>query len=144
MNTPTGNCCEACKDNIPFMKCNRTCSCHTSPTTIVTPERVANAVHDSLDELYSPTDWRERFREKWEKDTKFVGPKIESFIESEIASAIERTVKTASEMQFKMNVDDYLPLVKKWDGKNFDVPFQAGYEQFRKDLIAQLSPSQSE
>lgn len=37
-------------------------------------------------------------------------------------------------MNYKLNVDEYLPLVESWDRKNFDVPFDHGYKQAKADL----------
>lgn len=42
-------------------------------------------------------------------------------------------------MQFKMDVDEYLPKVKAWNGTNYDVPFDDGYAQCKKDIAALLS-----
>ena len=37
-------------------------------------------------------------------------------------------------MTYAMNVDEYLELVEKWEGKNYDQPFDDGYEQALKDI----------
>jgi len=38
-------------------------------------------------------------------------------------------------MPFRMNVDEYLPLVKRWDKKNYDTPFNDGFERAKLDAI---------
>ena len=37
-------------------------------------------------------------------------------------------------MTYAMNVDEYLELVEKWEGKNYDQPFDDGYAQALKDI----------
>lgn len=123
MTTPTGNCCEKCRKVMEnadilqserFICTNPSCDCHTPPT-----------------------DWRERFREKWEKDTKFVGPKIESFIESEIASAIERTRN-----EIIKNIEDFSDSVIH--ERRLMSNERAIAKETVRQILAQLSPSQSE
>ena len=38
-------------------------------------------------------------------------------------------------MTYAMNVDEYLELVEKWEGKNYDQPFDDGYAQALKDIL---------
>ena|ERR1035437_4317486 len=46
-------------------------------------------------------------------------------------------------MKFKMDVKDYLPLVKIWtDG--YDQPFDSGYAQAKKDILSTLSTPNNE
>lgn len=51
----------------------------------------------------------------------------------------EELVKEIETMQFKLNVDEYLPLVKSWNKLNFDVPFDHGYALAKKDIIALIT-----
>ena len=37
-------------------------------------------------------------------------------------------------MRCVMHVDEYLELVEKWEGKNYDQPFDDGYAQALKDI----------
>ena len=37
-------------------------------------------------------------------------------------------------MTYAMNVDEYLELVEKWEGENYDQPFDDGYAQALKDI----------
>ena len=49
--------------------------------------------------------------------------------------AYNRLVEGIEGMTYAMNVDEYLVLVEKWEGKNYDQPFDDGYAQALKDII---------
>jgi hypothetical protein len=49
--------------------------------------------------------------------------------------AYNRLVEGIEGMTYAMNVDEYLELVEKWEGKNYDQPFDDGYAQALKDII---------
>jgi len=53
--------------------------------------------------------------------------KLIPFVYSLLASERDRLVKSIGEAKFEMNIDEYLPLVKAWQG-GFDVPFDHGFE----------------
>lgn len=59
---------------------------------------------------------------------------IESILELERKELVERV----SSMEFKMNIDEYLPLVKGWNGTNFDKPFDDGYRIAKENVLALL------
>jgi len=48
--------------------------------------------------------------------------------------AYTRLVEGIDGMTYAMNVDEYLELVEKWEGKNYDQPFDDGYAQALKDI----------
>jgi len=48
--------------------------------------------------------------------------------------AYTRLVEGIEGMTYAMNVDEYLELVEKWEGKNYDQPFDDGYAQALKDI----------
>ena len=48
--------------------------------------------------------------------------------------AYTRLVEGIAGMTYAINVDEYLELVGKWDGKNYDQPFDDGYAQALKDI----------
>ena len=56
---------------------------------------------------------------------------IKSFIKSTLLSSrqkiISEILKEVEGLEYKMGVDEYLPLVKAWNGTDFDVPFDQGY-----------------
>jgi hypothetical protein len=47
-------------------------------------------------------------------------------------TAFEEAIKN---MQFHLNVDEYLPMVEAWDRKNYDKPFDDGYAKAKSDLL---------
>ena len=48
--------------------------------------------------------------------------------------AYTRLVEGIAGMTYEINVDEYLELVEKWEGKNYDQPFDDGYAQALKDI----------
>ena len=39
----------------------------------------------------------------------------------------------------KINADEYLSLVKRWDGKNYDIPFDDGYNKAIKQAKERIN-----
>lgn len=63
---------------------------------------------------------------------------LKTFLRTEQYAVIETVRKAIEEQWFSLNVDEYLSKVKRWNGTNYDVPFDDGYEQFRSDLLLAL------
>ena len=55
-------------------------------------------------------------------------------IEEDRNQAYTSLVEGIEGMTYAMNVDEYLELVEKWEGKNYDQPFDDGYAQALKDI----------
>lgn len=50
--------------------------------------------------------------------------------------ALERVAGKIESVEFKMNVDEYLPMVENWNRTNFDVPFDHGFAEGKKYALA--------
>lgn len=73
----------------------------------------------------------------WEMDT---DPKeVMSWFISKLSQEKLRLKEKVSNTKFEMNVDEYLPLVEAWNEKDFDTPFDAGYNQALQDVLNQLN-----
>lgn len=60
-----------------------------------------------------------------------------------IAAERGRVVAKVEKSGFKMNVDEYLPMVKAWKG-GYDVPFDDGYKTAKRDILALLHKGEGE
>ena len=59
---------------------------------------------------------------------------IPNLLTQERNQAYTSLVEGIDGMTYAMNVDEYLELVEKWEGKNYDQPFDDGYAQALKDI----------
>ena len=62
---------------------------------------------------------------------------IKSFLLSRLHTLSALYRKEIEEMTFKMDVKDYLPKLKAWQG-GYDRPFDDGYAQAKKDIINEI------
>lgn len=75
---------------------------------------------------------------------KFLGidwPTTETDIENLITHVYQTAIedaKGATSAGFTMNVDEYLPRVKAWNGTNYDVPFGDGWKAHEQQTITAL------
>lgn len=54
-------------------------------------------------------------------------------------SWMDEVLEVLKETKYEMHVDEYLKFVKQWDGKDFDVPFDRGYQQALSDIKSALA-----
>jgi len=59
---------------------------------------------------------------------------VNQALEEDRDQAYTSLVEGIEGMTYAMNVDEYLELVEKWEGKNYDQPFDDGYAQALKDI----------
>ena len=74
-------------------------------------------------EQLTPEDWR-----------KIAIASVNQALEEDRNQAYTSLVEGIEGMTYAMNVDEYLELVEKWEGKNYDQPFDDGYAQALKDI----------
>ncbi len=60
--------------------------------------------------------------------------KVKMLLNQDRNQAYTSLVEGIEGMTYAMNVDEYLELVEKWEGKNYDQPFDDGYAQALKDI----------
>lgn len=61
---------------------------------------------------------------------------IFDFFTTHHRQALERVAGKIESVEFKMNVDEYLPMVENWNRTNFDVPFDHGFAEGKKYALA--------
>lgn len=64
----------------------------------------------------------------------------EHFI-SKMAEQRKEMTDLLEKHEFKMDIKDYLPKVKAWQG-GYDIPFDDGYAQAKKDLLSLINQNQ--
>lgn len=76
---------------------------------------------------------------KSEEIEKWLQEKLSSLLEQER----ERMLDVVMTTTFHMNIDEYLPLFKRWEG-GYDVPFEDVYAQAKRDITKALSTPQEQ
>ena len=61
---------------------------------------------------------------------------VEKLFTSHHQATLEGIREEVEKKEFQMNVDEYLPMVEKWNEKNFDVPFYHGYKKGKSDTLS--------
>lgn len=99
-----------------------------------------------------PENYKERLRKEWAEfndEMDFTSPP-ESIVvadywleklETQIQCAVTAEREKINSLEFKMSVDEYLPLVEQWNKTDFDIPFDHGYAQAKKDILLLLTPT---
>ena len=59
---------------------------------------------------------------------------IEKYFTQDRNQAYTRLVEGIDGMTYAVNVEEYLELFEKWEGKDYDQPFDDGYAQALKDI----------
>ena len=59
---------------------------------------------------------------------------IPNLLTQERNQAYTRLVEGIDGMTYAVNVEEYLELFEKWEGKDYDQPFDDGYAQALKDI----------
>ena len=80
----------------------------------------------STDEILDESFWTD----EWDG----TGDEIANLLTQDRNQAYTSLVEGIEGMTYAMNVDEYLELVEKWEGKNYDQPFDDGYAQALKDI----------
>jgi len=70
----------------------------------------------------------------WEDQWDGSADEVQGLLTQDRNQAYTRLVAGIEGMTYAINVDEYLELVGKWDGKNYDQPFDDGYAQALKDI----------
>ena len=80
----------------------------------------------STDEILDESFWTD----EWDG----TGDEIANLLTQDRNQAYTSLVEGIEGMTYAMNVDEYLELVEKWEGENYDQPFDDGYAQALKDI----------
>ena len=62
---------------------------------------------------------------------------VQEWLEQTLTELVTKAKEVIEEGEYNLNVDEYLKLVKSWDGKTYDQPFDDGCAHGKK--VAQAS-----
>jgi len=68
------------------------------------------------------------------RDPKYGTPEYDGDEECVGCQSVQKIKEKVLGVKSQPNLDEYLALIEKWDGKDFDVPFDFGYNQALQDI----------